>query len=534
MHASLSAFLGSLFVLLAGTNVWSMLHASQRATDRRIGARLMWVHRVAGYAFVFLFCAMCFFMALRLKGVDEELPSRVVLHLLLVLLLAPILLVKVLIARYYKQYSSALLPLGVTIFVLSFALVSINLVPYFLGRARSGGVPAPLSAGFLSTLCIGVGVLLFRRPRPVSHAVSTGASRHRGDTPSAASSPAHPPATVAPSIRLRLARIDVQSHDAKTLRFLLLDGTRVVAHPGQFLTFQWQIDGTVVPRSYSLSSSPCQTAYVDITPKRIPNGQVSSFLNQRAAIGLVVEARGPFGRFYFDEERDRRIVLIAGGSGITPMMSMLRYIDDHCLSTPVTLLYGVRTRNDIIFEDELDRLRRRLANFRMVVILSQPDAAWCGPRGRLNRDLIAAVEGLPASTFFVCGPPPFMENVCEILRSLDVDLARIRRESFGSAARAEGGREPDASTSFDRTVEFARSGKRCTADPGQTVLELAEMHGVDIPSACRQGRCGTCTTRLLEGDVDMEVEEGLEPSARAEGCILPCVARPRGFVKVDA
>src|SRR4029077_4618229 len=129
--------------------------------------------------------------------------------------------------------------------------------------------------------------------------------------------------------------------------------------------------------------------YVEITPKRVPEGYVSVFLNDHAAVGLEGEARGPFGQFYFDEGRHQRIVLLAGGSGITPMMSMLRYIDDRCLRMSVTLIYCVRTRKDVIFERELTRLRRRLSEFRMVLVFSQPDPGWNGPRGRVNRDLIA-------------------------------------------------------------------------------------------------------------------------------------------------
>ena len=511
LHASLSALLGSLFVLLAGANVWGMLHESRAARGHAIGARMIWAHRIGGYTCVLLFCAMCFFMALRLKGVSEELPLRIVLHVLLALLLAPILLVKVLIARYYKQYSAALLPLGVTIFALSFALVSMNLLPYVLGRAQREGAPAALSSGFLLALCIGVGFLLVRRPRRRTLAVSTESKR----------------------IRLQLARIDVQSHDAKTLRFLV-DGAPLSARPGQFLTFQWRIDGVLVPRSYSICSSPAQTAYVEITPKRVPNGRVSSFLNERAGVGLAVEATGPFGQFCFDEGRHRRVVMIAGGSGITPMMSMLRYMDDRCLRIPALLLYCVRTRNDLMFDDELRDLSRRLQNFRMVVVLSRPDSTWNGPRGRLSRDVIAAhVDDVPASTLFLCGPPPFMESVEAILRSLDVAPESIKRENFGATPTSEGTTGPSAPPLQGR-VEFSRSRKVCGVAPGQTLLEVAEMHGVRIAFGCREGRCGTCRTKLLDGDVAMDAEEGLEPSDRAQGHILMCVARPRGDVRVDA
>ena len=534
LHASLSASLGSLFVLLAGANVWVMLHASSRSKDPAAHARLMWAHRLGGYTFILLFCVFFYFMALRIKGVSDELPPRLTFHIIVALLLIPILLVKVLIARYYRHYSSALLFLGVTIFALSFALVAMNLVPYLLGRAASTGAPAPVSVGFVLTVCSGLGFLFLRRPRQGTPA---GSRAFRNDTTDGLRADASRPDIRRrrnSSLRLRLARIDVQTHDTKTLRFLVAETDHFSARPGQFLTFQWQIDGKAVPRSYSISSSPTQCAYVEITPKRVPDGYVSAFLNDHAAVGLEVEASGPFGQFYFNEGRHQRIVLLAGGSGITPMMSMLRYIDDRCLHTSVTLIYCVRTRHDVIFAQELTRLRRRLPKFRMVLILSQPDPAWNGPRGRVSCDLIAThVEDLRSATIFLCGPPPFMESAQGILGSLAVRSECIKRESFGYTPPA-GSAVVDTASPLQSTIDFVRSGTVCGVPPGKTLLEVAEMCGVDIPAGCRQGRCGTCITKLLQGDVHMDSEEGLEAGEKAEGYILMCVARPGGNVKVEA
>ena len=188
----------------------------------------------------------------------------------------------------------------------------------------------------------------------------------------------------------------------------------------------------------SICSSPTQTGYVEITPKRVDNGTVSVFLNEQATIGLTVEAKGPSGQFVFDETKDKKIVLIAAGSGITPMISILRYIDDRCLPTDATLIYSVRSRNDIIFEKEFVNLKLRMNNFRYVVALSRPDAEWKGPNGRLNRVMIEEnVKDMASSTFFLCGPKPFMESAREILLSLGVDDSRIKRESFGGAVMIE-------------------------------------------------------------------------------------------------
>jgi len=170
----------------------------------------------------------------------------------------------------------------------------------------------------------------------------------------------------------------------------------------------------------------------------------------------------------------------------------------------------------------------------MVLVLSRPDAGWNGPRGRVSRDLIAAhVDDLRASTFFLCGPPAFMESVQGMLTSLAVRSECINRESFGYTRTIDGA-ALEAARPLRGTVEFARSGKVCGVPPGKTLLEVAEMCGVGIPFGCRQGRCGTCVTKLLEGDVQMDTEDGLEASDKAEGYILMCVGRPRGDVKVDA
>ena len=170
----------------------------------------------------------------------------------------------------------------------------------------------------------------------------------------------------------------------------------------------------------------------------------------------------------------------------------------------------------------------------MVLVLSQPDAGWNGPRGRVSCDLIAThVEDLCTSTIFLCAPPPFMDSMQGMLTSLAVRSECINRESFGYT-RAIGGAAMEAAPPLQGTVEFARSGKVCVVPPGKTLLEVAEAHGVGIPSGCRQGRCGTCVTKLLEGDVQMDTEDGLAASDKAEGYVLMCVGRPRGDVKVDA
>jgi ferredoxin-NADP reductase len=256
---------------------------------------------------------------------------------------------------------------------------------------------------------------------------------------------------------------------------------------------------------------------VEITSKRVTGGNVSVYLNERASVGMTVEASGPFGQFCFEEGEHRDIVLLAAGSGITPMIAMLRYIDDLCLDTQVTLLYCVRSRGDVIFGDELERLGARLKKFSYHLMAS---------RAEVTTEFIGGKTGSVASKdFFLCGPLGFMESCKTALAGLGVPSARIYQESFGAGGSAAG---PET------TAEFVRSGKSCVVRSGQTLLSAAEENGVPIPSMCRAGQCGTCKTRLLSGQVIMDVEVGLDPASKAAEFVLTCVGRAEGPVKLDA
>jgi ferredoxin-NADP reductase/mono/diheme cytochrome c family protein len=720
LNSSTSVWLGVLFVLVGAINVWLILQASAQVREANASTRLIAAHRIGGYLFIALFCVMGYFMLARLGDVDGG-ASPTMIHFTLAMVLSPLLFVKVLIARYYKSYSSLLMPIGLMIFVLSFVLIGITAGPSLVHQARTQTVSldaidlppaaidinlaaatmekrcskchnldriagarkdapgwlatvnrmralpdsgisqadsrmivsylasqmapkestianlevgralvdqrcgrchsldrvyktaetpeqwratvtemvgyaqgsanairsgedqqiiAYLSAtqtpdavdqrkarvvaassagrsmvaekaavapeqppphggydakmiGFVSFVCVGMLTLIMRRPAkaPVagtrSDATAGTARASVRSVPAAASSSSGP-------LILRLASITRQTPDSKTLRFIVPPDRQLNARPGQFLTFSFLFDGKKVVRSYSICSSPARSGYVEITPKRVSEGCVSVFLNDRATVGLTVEASGPFGQFHFNPGKCQNIVLLAAGSGITPMMAMLRYIDDLCLETTVTLLYCVRTSNDIIFHRELNDLQARLKKFRYHLLLSQPHAEWSGRRGHISREFIEETVQEPASPdFFLCGPPPFMEASRSILSGLGVKPERIRRESFGSAV-SHNAQPNSLSAELGVLVEFVRSGKTSNVRRGQTLLEVAEEQGIGIPSSCRQGQCGTCKTKLLEGNVRMDAEQGLDPDSRAQGFVLTCVGHADGVVKLDA
>ncbi|HWC16121.1 MAG TPA: FAD-binding oxidoreductase, partial [Terriglobales bacterium] len=441
MQPPLTLVLGVLFVLLAGVNCYLMLR-SDRHSNLAAQAAGVRAHRLIGYLFTFLYFVMTYHMVLRLKGLSDELSPRNVIHASLALILLPLLLAKIVVARNYKRQKTTLKILGLSIAGISYLLVIVNLGTYLLRSASSASVP-----GFISMFAMGASATIFlvllwyrsRRTDALMGLDNVDRSESRRS-----------------SVVLQLVRIQRQTDDAKTLRFLVPRDYRFSFRPGQFLKFNWDIDGRILSRCYSVCSSPLQTGYIEITPKQTASGFVSVFLNQKASVGLTVEASMPAGQFCFDETQHRRIVLIAGGSGITPFMSMLRFIDDQCLPTEVTLLYFVRTRKDIIFHADLKSLQSRLPNFHMLTVLSQPDPGWIGLTGHLTRDLIEInVADIPSCTFFLCGPPAMMKSSREVLETMNVSPTRIKQESFGAAPAST---SPERNAGAQRVwVEFARS-----------------------------------------------------------------------------
>ena len=518
MQPPLTLALGVVFVLFAGVNSYLMLRGDRHSNPRAQAWRVR-AHRIIGYLFTFLYCVMSYHMVLRLKGLSDELSPRNIVHASLALILLPLLLIKVAVARHYKRPTTTLRVLGLSITGISYLLVIINLGAYLLRSASPATVPGYISV-FVTTVCATMLLaLLWRRSKPADALIGLDSVDKSGSGRS--------------SVVLKLARIHRQTHDAKTLRFLVPHDCRISFRPGQFLKFNWAIDGKTLPRCYSICSSPSQTGYIEITPKQTASGYVSGFLNQKASIGLTVEVSEPAGQFYFDETQHQRIVLIAGGSGITPFMSMLRYIDDRCLSTEVTLLYFVRTSKDIIFETELKSLQARLPRLHVATVLSQPDSRWVGLTGHLTQDLIEInVEDVTSSTFFICGPPGMMKAAREVLEAMKVSSARIKQENFGA------GQVPTNTEQIPPTqivlVEFARSKQTRLVSSSATLLETAEACGIQMPYSCREGQCGTCATKLLKGRVHMDSQDGLTSELKERGYILPCVSHAKGDVTIDA
>ena len=356
--------------------------------------------------------------------------------------------------------------------------------------------------------------------------------------------PSPPTTTGSWSGPLRVARIFDETADVKTFRLALPEGGDLLPftfEPGQFLTVGVNVDGRDVKRSYSIASSPCCQGWCELTVKHAPGGVVSGYLHERVREGDLLSVSGPYGRFTFRGKEAPDVVFIAGGVGITPLMSAIRYLTDQSWPGEIFLIYACARLEDLIFREELEYLRHRHPKLHFTIVLSKEDSpAWSGPRGFVTKELLqSTVPDLPRRRVHLCGPPPMMEAVKAALAAAGVPAEQVKTELFLSPdprrIPAPGAEVTTAAPELPTTVcTFARSRKEARLTPDKTVLEAAEEVGVPIDYSCRQGYCGVCKVRLLSGQVTMEVVDGLTPAEKAGNVILACQAKATADVAVDA
>ncbi|HBK92308.1 MAG TPA: hypothetical protein DDZ68_11610 [Parvularcula sp.] len=350
---------------------------------------------------------------------------------------------------------------------------------------------------------------------------------------------------------LAVAQVFQETPEIKTFRLVNPDGGAIPFRhrPGQYLCVFVNSDSKVVRRCYTIASSPTRPDYIELSIKREGKGLVSALLHAQLKPGdrLLVEAAK--GYFTFTGSEADSIVLISGGVGITPMMSVIRCLTDQSWAGDIYLLHCARSTAEFCFRDELEFLQRKHPNLHIVASLTRSEGEiWMGPTGRLTADLIReCVPSIERRRVHLCGPPPMMDFVKKALDELGVPKAQIKTEAFGPAAKptvppavastsmtAPAPAAPIPPEAVSGSVFFARSGKTALLPPGKTVLEAAEDIGVFIESACRSGTCGSCKVKLLKGSVTMEVEDALEPGDKQKGVILACQAKSAGAVEVDA
>ena len=341
--------------------------------------------------------------------------------------------------------------------------------------------------------------------------------------------------------RLKVARIVQETPDVKTFRLVAChrSGLPFSYLPGQFLTLTLPVGEKPIRRSYTISSSPTQGCYCEITVKREEHGLGSRWLHDHVQPGDLLDVRAPSGKFFFTGTESDSVVLIGGGVGITPMMSIVRALTDMCWEGDIWMIVACRDPDHFIFQAELNRLSQEYANLHLHAAMSRidRDQGICR-RGRLSRDMLKEwVPDIASRRIHLCGAPPMMESTRALLEELHVPPENIFTENFGSTRKPDRTKKQPPAAAVPETgaqVTFAASGKTAVLQSGETILEAAERIGVDISYSCRVGTCGECAVRLLKGDVTMEEDAGLDPEDREAGRILACQARCSSPVTVDA
>jgi hypothetical protein len=322
-------------------------------------------------------------------------------------------------------------------------------------------------------------------------------------------------------------------------------------HPGQYLTFQLQIPGQRKPviRCYSLSDSPNHPDYYRVSIKKlpaprdkpdVPPGLSSSFFHDQLDEGDILDVKAPGGHFYLDMTKSNPVVLIGGGVGLTPVLSMLSTICETGSTRETWFFYGCRSGVDHVMRSHFDRLRREHENVRIFICYSDPTPDEVQGRdfdhgGRISIDWMKTV--LPSSNyeFYLCGPPPFMESLVGGLEAWGVPEKDIRFEAFGPATvkrtpAAQATAEASAGAKIE--VTFSKTGKTVgwTAESG-SLLDFAEENGITMEFGCRAGNCGTCLTAIKSGDVTYVNPPGSPPEA---GSCLACISVPKTNLTLDA
>jgi ferredoxin-NADP reductase len=373
----------------------------------------------------------------------------------------------------------------------------------------------------------------------------------------------------------RCCRIVDETPDVKTFYFVAEPVVLFSYLPGQFVNLQLEIDGKSVIRPYSISSSPTRPYHLSITVKRvaapgdrpdIPAGMVSNWLHDHFKVGDRVQLiNGPLGHFTCLPELPSKLLLISAGSGITPMMSMTRWVQDTLADSDVIFLHSARTPEDVVFRAELEAIAAQMPNFHLAITVTQQilGRSWMGLTGRVSESMLHLVApDLMERTVYVCGPQGFMQGIRAILESLQFPMQNYYEESFGSPAPKipsnSSRSNSQTQTELEKTtlptlngedsptltqilpasdtpvVHFIHSERSVSADSDTSILEIAEQEGVQIRHACRVGACGACKVRICQGEVQyFTTPAALSTADQQAGYALACVAYPASNVAIE-
>jgi ring-1,2-phenylacetyl-CoA epoxidase subunit PaaE len=338
-------------------------------------------------------------------------------------------------------------------------------------------------------------------------------------------------------LSLKVSHIIRETPAAITLILHSEAGKLITYQPGQFLTLIFNFKGREIRRSFSLSSTPGIDADLAITIKRIPNGEISTYIYNHVKEGDTLMALPPAGRFILKSNKEfrRNIFMIAAGSGITPIFSILNDLLIHEPESRVTLIYSNRNENSTIFYRQLNELSEKYPDqFNCIYIFSDPDNKTYKFRAHLNMELLRELISNnlkfenDTTEFLVCGPFGFMRMAEMIIIAMGFGKEQLHKENFVILAEQEAINTPPEQDEGDKTVTitYHRETFDLIVPPGKTVLKAALDRGIYLPYSCQGGVCGTCSAICTSGAIKMTINDVLTQKELDKGWILTCVGYP--------
>lgn len=330
-----------------------------------------------------------------------------------------------------------------------------------------------------------------------------------------------------------------ETKDAISIVFQHPASGKINYRSGQFLTLIVPMQGKEVRRAYSLCSSPFVDEDLAVTVKRVDNGLMSNWLPDNLNKGSKVKVMEPMGQFTteYSKDKKRHVIMFAGGSGITPMMSLLKSLLTQEPESICSLIYCNRDIDSIIFKDELTKWETKYeGRLHVIHVLDNAPMNWQGYSGLLNHGMLEKLFeripdwGIDKTTYLMCGPEGMMKNVEGLLDDHKIAKDKVFKESFVTGVidkeKKEEAGKSSTNDAHEVTVIYDGQEHKFVVEPNRTILETALDKGIDLPYSCQSGLCTACRGKALSGKVKLDEEEGLSQSERAEGYVLTCVGHP--------